>query len=83
MKNMVEQIKNGGMIIAAIDQYIADLGRLGSESQVYDRVMTATEKVLINRVLMRVKNNKSEAAKILGISRTTLRRKIEGCSKQT
>ena len=52
--------------------------QLGNEkgSQVLNMVTRITESTTIKFVLDKVDNNKSEAAKILGISRSTLAKKI-------
>ena len=42
----------------------------------YDLVMSETEKGLISEVLLWCKGNQSQAASILGMTRTTLRNKI-------
>ncbi|MBD3380068.1 MAG: hypothetical protein GF408_06375 [Candidatus Omnitrophica bacterium] len=43
---------------------------------VYDRVISGTEKLLIEKALKRAFGNQSIAAKLLGINRNTLRLKI-------
>jgi two-component system nitrogen regulation response regulator GlnG len=46
------------------------------ETNLYDRVIDEAEKLLLTRVLRMTGGNQVEAAKILGITRTTLRSKI-------
>ena len=46
------------------------------ETNLYERVIDETEKLLLTRVLRMTGGNQVEAAKILGITRTTVRSKI-------
>ena len=50
---------------------------MSSEGRVYDKVISDTEKKLIEKALKRSFGNQSIAAKLLGISRNTLRIKIK------
>ena len=45
-------------------------------SGLYDRVLKVVEKPLIERTLIATKGNQIKAAKVLGINRNTLRKKI-------
>ncbi|MCH9699322.1 MAG: Fis family transcriptional regulator [Gammaproteobacteria bacterium] len=60
----------------AIEVYFEDLD--GEEvTNLYSMVIDEVEKGLLQAVLQRSNSNQSEAARILGISRTTLRKKME------
>ena len=50
---------------------------MSGEGRVYDKVISTTEKKLIEKALERSFGNQSIAAKLLGISRNTLRIKIK------
>jgi Fis family transcriptional regulator len=59
----------------AIDGYFRDLD--GERAiGVYDMVINCVEKPLLESVLHRVKGNQTDAAKMLGINRNTLRKKM-------
>ena len=45
--------------------------------EVYDLIMSKVEKPLLTQILRRVGGNQVQAAKILGINRNTLRKKIK------
>jgi Fis family transcriptional regulator, factor for inversion stimulation protein len=45
--------------------------------QVYDMVLAEVEKPLLEVVLEYTRHNQSKAAKVLGVSRSTLRKKLE------
>ncbi|HFD11535.1 MAG TPA: Fis family transcriptional regulator [Crenotrichaceae bacterium] len=60
----------------AVECYFSNLnGEL--VTGLYDMVMSEVEKGLFKAVLEKSDSNQSEAARILGISRTTLRKKID------
>ena len=74
-----QRIKNvplGSQVLQALEDYFAHLDGY-KPTKLYDLVMTEVEKPLINFVLKYAKNNKSEAAAILGITRGTLYKKID------
>ena len=55
------------------------LGRVrtrGTYSSIQPRTLEAIERAYILKILRQVNGNKSEAAKILGITRQTLRKKL-------
>ena len=56
-----------------IDKYINGLENYG----LYEAVISQVEKSLISAILLSTGNNQSKAAAILGISRVTLRNRIE------
>jgi DNA-binding NtrC family response regulator len=64
---------------AAFDvaQFARDLLRAG-QSGIYHRVLAAVERVVLPEVLHGVGGNQVRASQLLGISRTTLRRKLQG-----
>ncbi|MCY4050419.1 MAG: Fis family transcriptional regulator [Gammaproteobacteria bacterium] len=65
-----QQVKN------ALDEYMEQ----SDESMLcnlYSIVLGEVEKVLLESVMERVNNNQTQAARILGINRNTLRRKLE------
>ncbi len=63
-------------IYAKLDRYFEQLNG-ESTSGVYKMVMQETESVTIKFILDMVGQNQSEAARILGVNRGTLKKKIE------
>jgi Fis family transcriptional regulator len=59
----------------AIKQYFKDLDG-EPPAAIYDMVVAAVEKPLIEEVLTRADGNQTRAAEWLGITRTTLRKKL-------
>tara|TARA_B100000989_G_scaffold60158_1_gene41189 strand:- start:3046 stop:3399 length:354 start_codon:yes stop_codon:yes gene_type:complete len=60
----------------ALDNYFAQLG--GQQpSNLYDMVLEQIELPLLQKVMAFTGNNQSRAAKILGLSRGTLRKKLK------
>lgn len=60
----------------AIGQYFDDLN--GEEpSNLYCMFMSEVEKPFLEVVMQQVKGNQTQAAKILGINRNTLRKKLQ------
>ena len=60
---------------ASLAQYFADLRGVEPHAM-YDMVMQAAEKPLLDVVLRQAEGNQSKAAEWLGINRNTLRRKL-------
>ncbi len=60
----------------ALDAYFADLDGQ-SPNDLYRMVISEVEKPLLQAVMHNVKGNQSRAAKILGINRSTLRKKLQ------
>jgi|TARA_B100000787_G_scaffold167187_1_gene153526 Fis family transcriptional regulator len=59
-----------------LDQYFEDLG--GDEpSAIYEMVITTIEKPLLLYIMNQAEGNQSNAAKILGLNRNTLRKKLK------
>ena len=59
-----------------LDQYFEDLS--GDEpSAIYEMVITTIEKPLLLYVMNQAEGNQSNAAKILGLNRNTLRKKLK------
>ena len=63
--------------MAALEKLIHDSLREGT-CGLYNSALGCLEKFLLTRVLAHTKGNRSEAAKILGITRGSLRNKIRG-----
>ena len=59
-----------------LDKYFHDLGG-AKPGPVYDMVLHAVEKPMIEAVLDQAAGNQTEAAELLGINRNTLRKKIQ------
>jgi Fis family transcriptional regulator len=62
-------------VVRTLDQYFNDLDG-ENPTPVYGMVMKCVEKPMIQFVLERVSGNQSTAARLLGINRNTLRRKL-------
>lgn len=59
-----------------LDKYFADHEGELPAAGLYDRIMEAVERPLIQSTLKLVENNQKKAAQVLGINRNTLRKKI-------
>lgn len=59
-----------------IDRYFEDMEEESIEG-LYSKVIAEVEEPLLNVVMKRTSGNQSEAAKILGINRNTLRKKLK------
>ena len=59
-----------------LDGYFRDLDG-EKPAAVYNMVISSVERPLIEVVLLRVGGNQTQAAEILGMNRTTLRKKIK------
>jgi Fis family transcriptional regulator len=62
-------------VVRTLEQYFNDLDG-ENPMPVYDMVMKCVEKPMLQFVLERVSGNQSTAARVLGINRNTLRRKL-------
>jgi len=60
----------------ALENYFAQLGN-ETPANLYDMVLEQIELPLLQRVMAYTGNNQSKAAKILGLSRGTLRKKLK------
>lgn len=63
-------------VTKTLDEYFESLGD-EPPSEVHKMVLTQVEKPLIEYILKKTQNNQTEASKILGINRNTLRTKIK------
>ncbi len=59
----------------AVEAYLRDLGGTAPD-HLYQLVITEVERPLLETVLSYVEGNQSQAARLLGINRTTLHRKL-------
>ncbi|MGH8557455.1 MAG: helix-turn-helix domain-containing protein [Methylococcales bacterium] len=66
----------GEYVRAAVEQYFQQINGYPA-CNLYEFVVAEVEKPLIETVLKQVGHNQSKAAKTLGISRSTLRKKID------
>jgi Fis family transcriptional regulator len=62
-------------IRASLEQYLKDL-RGAEPSGVYEMIIAAAEKPMLDVVMQHADGNQSKAAEWLGINRNTLRRKL-------
>ncbi len=72
------QQKNQGLsqqVNEVLDRYFSILGNKEPED-LYGKLMVEIEKPMIESVMRHVRGNQSKAARILGISRGTLRKKL-------
>lgn len=59
-----------------LEKYFRDLGEQQA-SNIYDMVVLAVERPMLELVMMRAESNQSQAAEMLGINRNTLRKKLQ------
>jgi Fis family transcriptional regulator len=59
-----------------LEKYFRDLGEQQA-SNIYDMVVQAVEKPMLEMVMTRAESNQSQAADMLGINRNTLRKKLQ------
>jgi len=59
-----------------LEKYFRDLGEQPA-SNIYDMVVLAVEKPMLEMVMTRADSNQSQAADMLGINRNTLRKKLQ------
>lgn len=59
-----------------LEKYFSDLGEQPA-SDVYNMVLSAVEKPMLQIVMQRADSNQSHAAEMLGINRNTLRKKLQ------
>lgn len=59
-----------------LERYFRDLGEQPA-SNIYDMVVSAVEKPMLEMVMNRADSNQSQAADMLGINRNTLRKKLQ------
>jgi Fis family transcriptional regulator len=66
----------GSAVQTALSCYFSDLAG-HPPGDLYDMVISEVERPLFEAVMNHVRGNQSKAAKILGINRSTLRKKLE------
>ena len=66
----------GSAVQTALRHYFRDMDDHPPEN-VYDMVISEVERPLFEAVMRHTRGNQSKAAKILGINRSTLRKKLE------
>jgi two-component system nitrogen regulation response regulator GlnG len=67
----------GEVIGGYVQRYLHSLGdSLDESDDVYDRFLSELERPLLTNVLARCDNNQLRAARVLGINRNTLRKKL-------
>lgn len=60
----------------SVEQYFVDMEE-STVDNLYEKVIAEIERPLLTVVMQKVNNNQSEAAKILGLNRNTLRKKLK------
>lgn len=63
-------------VLKNLEKYFRDLGE-EQASDIYDMVVLAVEKPMLEMVMTRADSNQSQAADMLGINRNTLRKKLQ------
>lgn len=63
-------------VTLSLEQYFRDLAG-EKPSNVYDMMVEAIEKPLLEFIMARTRNNQSAASIMLGINRNTLRKKLQ------
>ncbi len=66
-----------GCVRLAVERYFADLNGQCPGTSLYETVIGEVEAPLIETVMRHVGHNQCQAAKILGINRNTLRKKLQ------
>ena len=56
---------------------VDELFMMSSDQEIYDNVISKVEKMIIEKILERSYGNQIMAAKMLGLNRNTLRKKIK------
>jgi Fis family transcriptional regulator len=81
MEQSVEQAEIGGnlkeTLEASVRQYLGTVGNETQTSNLYELVLDEIEEPLIKTVLESLRYNQVKTAKLLGISRGTLRKKMK------
>jgi Fis family transcriptional regulator len=67
----------GACIESVLECYFADLDGHKPNRNLYEMVMTEVEVPLLRTIMQFTGGNQSRAAEILGINRSTLRKKLE------
>lgn len=71
----IEESELAACVRRELNKYLDDLGG-ESASRIYEMVILCVEKPVIEVVLERAAGNQSRAARMLGINRNTLRKKM-------
>lgn len=71
----VEHVCLASAVKAAVEAYFTDLNG-HAPGKLHEMVMTEVERPLLETVMRHVRGNQSRAAKMLGINRSTLRKKL-------
>lgn len=74
-KNQQQAHGLGQQVNEVLDRYFALLGNQQPEN-LYQKLMAEIEKPMIESIMRYVRGNQSKAARVLGISRGTLRKKL-------
>jgi Fis family transcriptional regulator len=69
--------KLGAAIEAALELYFSDLDGHKPHRNLYEMVMNEVEVPLLRTIMRLTGGNQSRAAELLGINRSTLRKKLE------
>lgn len=72
---MMEENEIAACIRRSLNRYFKDLDG-ETPSEIYNMVVSAVEKPLLTCILDRAEGNQTRAADMLGINRTTLRKKL-------
>ena len=73
---MINEHELSRYLIRCLDKYFHDLGKQDPRF-IHKMVIDSIEKPLIEYILEKTKFNQTEAAKMLGMNRNTLRKKIQ------
>ncbi len=63
-------------VLASLDLYFSDLDGHDAED-VYDMVIGQVEQAMLESVMQHTRSNQTRAAEVLGINRSTLRKKLK------
>ncbi len=77
MKTTTETPPLESAIIDLVQQYFATVDGHGESGFLHAKLISRVERELLSQVLDHTDNNQSQSARILGLSRTTLRKKMQ------
>lgn len=75
-KKKVIKVKIEKEVRKMVKQYFNTVEDDNHQSHLHQELICRVERELLAQVIKRTKDNQSQAAKVLGISRTTLRKKL-------